>query len=71
MISKDKTEITYVGNKSNYSNRNVLEQIYPVIKSENTEENVNNWNNNLTIVKGKDSAASSSAKNLQLKKERY
>lgn len=64
LISKDKTEITYVGNKSNYSNRNVLEQIYPVIKSENTEENVNNWNNNLTIVKGKDSAASSSAKKI-------
>ena len=70
LISKDKTEITYVGNKSNYSNRNVLEQIYPVIKSENTEENVNNWNNNLTIVKGKDSAASSSAKKFTTEKKK-
>ena len=62
LISKDKKEITYVGNKSNYSNRDVLEQIYPVVKSENTEENVSNWNNNLTIVKGKDRTASSSTK---------
>lgn len=64
LISKDKKEITYVGNKSNYSNRDILEQIYPVVKSENTEENVNNWNNNLTIVKHKDSDISSSTKKI-------
>ena len=64
LISEDKKEITYVGNKSNYSNRDVLEQIYPVVKAENTEENVNDWNNNLTIVKEKNSDASSSAKKM-------
>ena len=41
LVSKDNKEITYVGNKSSYSNRSVLTQIYPEIKSENTEKNVN------------------------------
>lgn len=53
LISRDNDEITYVGNKSSYSNRNVLSQIYPEIKSENTEKNVNIWNDNLSIVTGK------------------
>ena len=35
LVSKDNKEITYVGNKSSYSNRSVLSQIYPEIKSEN------------------------------------
>ncbi|WP_279037068.1 DUF4767 domain-containing protein [Lactobacillus taiwanensis] len=53
LVSKDNKEITYVGNKSSYSNRSVLTQIYPEIKSENTEKNVNIWNDNLSIVTGK------------------
>lgn len=53
LVSKDNKEITYVGNKSSYSNRSVLNQIYPEIKSENTEKNVNIWNDNLSIVTGK------------------
>ena len=53
LVSKDNKEITYVGNKSSYSNRSVLSQIYPEIKSENTEKNVNTWNDNLSIVTGK------------------
>lgn len=53
LVSKDNKVITYVGNKSSYSNRNVLDQIYPEIKSENTEKNVNTWNDNLSIVTGK------------------
>lgn len=53
LVSKDNKEITYVGNKSSYSNRSVLSQIYPEIKSENTEKNVNIWNDNLSIVTGK------------------
>jgi hypothetical protein len=53
LFSKDNKEITYVGNKSSYSNRSVLSQIYPEIKSENTEKNVNIWNDNLSIVDGK------------------
>lgn len=53
LVSKDNKEITYVGNKSSYSNRSVLKQIYPEIKSENTEKNVNIWNDNLSIVTGK------------------
>lgn len=53
LVSKDNKEITYVGNKSSYSNRSVLDQIYPEIKSENTEKNVNTWNDNLSIVTGK------------------
>lgn len=53
LVSKDNKEITYVGNKSSYSNRSVLDQIYPEIKSENTEKNVNIWNDNLSIVTGK------------------
>lgn len=53
LVSKDNKEITYVGNKSSYSNRSVLSQIYPEIKSENTEKNVNIWNDNLSIVDGK------------------
>lgn len=47
------TKITYVGNKSSYSNRSILSQIYPEIKSKNTEKNVNIWNDNLSIVAGK------------------
>lgn len=53
LVSKDNKEITYVGNKSSYSNRSVLTQIYPEIKSENTEKNVNIWNDNLSIVTDK------------------
>ncbi len=53
LVFKDNKEITYVGNKSSYSNRSVLTQIYPEIKSENTEKNVNIWNDNLSIVTGK------------------
>lgn len=53
LVSKDNKEITYVENKSSYSNRSVLDQIYPEIKSENTEKNVNIWNDNLSIVTGK------------------
>lgn len=53
LVSKDNKEITYVGNKSSYSNRSVLNRIYPEIKSENTEKNVNIWNDNLSIVTGK------------------
>lgn len=53
LVSEDNKEITYVGNKSSYSNRSVLTQIYPEIKSENTEKNVNIWNDNLSIVTGK------------------
>lgn len=53
LVSKDNKEITYVGNKSSCSNRSVLTQIYPEIKSENTEKNVNIWNDNLSIVTGK------------------
>lgn len=53
LVSKDNKEITYVGNKSSYSNRSVLNQIYPEIKSENTEKNVNIWNDSLSIVTGK------------------
>lgn len=53
LVSKDNKEIIYVGNKSSYSNRSVLTQIYPEIKSENTEKNVNIWNDNLSIVTGK------------------
>ena len=53
LVSKDNKEITYIGNKSSYSNRSVLNQIYPEIKSENTEKNVNIWNDNLSIVTGK------------------
>lgn len=53
LVSKDNKEITYVGNKSSYSNRSVLSQIYPEIKPENTEKNVNIWNDNLSIVTGK------------------
>lgn len=64
LISNDNDEITYVGNKSSYSNRNVLSQIYPEIKSENTKKNVNIWNDNLSIVTGKsdDSAKKSRSK---------
>lgn len=53
LVSKNNDEITYVGNKSSYSNRSVLNQIYPEIKSENTKKNVNTWNDNLSIVDGK------------------
>lgn len=53
LVSKDNKEITYVENKSSYSNRSVLNQIYPEIKSENTEKNVNIWNDNLSIVTDK------------------
>lgn len=53
LVSKDNKEITYIGNKSSYSNRSVLTQIYPEIKSENKEKNVNIWNDNLSIVAGK------------------
>ena len=53
LVSKDNKEITYVGNKSSYSNRSVLNQIYPEIKSEKKKKNVNIWNDNLSIVTGK------------------